>query len=144
RKIEGARRAGERLGVPLFINARTDVFLRGLVAEGEQVAEVTRRSEKYRSSGADGLFVPLLTDATSIRALAAAVDLPLNVMACPGLPSVAELRRLGIRRLSAGAGIAQAMYGQAKELAAAFLRDGESVSVTTGGMTYADINALLP
>ena len=144
RKIERARRAGERLRVPLFVNARTDVYLRAFVAEPEQVAEVTRRAGQYRSAGADGLFVPLLTDAASIRAIVAAVDLPLNVMAWPGLPPVAELRRLGVRRLSAGAGIVQAVYGQAKELAAAFLRDGESDSVTTGGMSYADINALLP
>ncbi|MEM6456768.1 MAG: isocitrate lyase/phosphoenolpyruvate mutase family protein [Acidobacteriota bacterium] len=143
RKIEAARRASERLGVALFINARTDVVLRGLVAEDAWVTEITRRAALYRSAGADGLFVPRLTHADAIAALAA-VGMPLNVMACPGLPAVAELQRLGVRRLSAGTSLAQMVYGQVSERAAAFLRDGDSDATTADGMPYADINALFP
>lgn len=142
RKIEATRRAAERAGVSLFINARTDVFLRGLVAEPERSLEVIRRAELFRAAGADGIFVPLLADTASIRAIAAESGLPLNVMACPGLPPVAELGPLGVRRLSAGAAIAEAVFASVKELAATFLRDGDSDVATAGGMPFPDVNAL--
>lgn len=141
-KIEAARAAAERLGVPLFINARTDVYLRGLVPEDQRAAEVARRANLYRCAGADGLFVPLVTEVDSIRSIAASVDLPLNVMACPGLPDAAELRRLGVRRLSAGASIGEAAYGLARTLAQAFLVDGRSDPDTSNSMGFAEINAL--
>lgn len=143
-KIEAGRRAGEQSGIQLFINARTDVYLRGLVAPHQMVAEVTHRSRLYRAAGADGIFVPLLSDAGAIQAVVEAVGLPVNVMACPGLPEASELGRLGVRRLSAGTGISQAVYDRAKSLAEAFLRRGESDSLVVDSMSFSDINGLFP
>jgi 2-methylisocitrate lyase-like PEP mutase family enzyme len=142
RKIERAKQAGERLGVAVFINARTDVYLRGLVPDDQKVDEVTQRAGLYRSAGADGLFVPGLTNESSIRAIVAKVSLPLNLLAWPGLHSVAELQGFGVRRLSAGSGIAQTVYAHVKQLALAFLESGESSPVTANGMSYPDINAM--
>jgi 2-methylisocitrate lyase-like PEP mutase family enzyme len=142
-KIERAKAAGARLGVDLFVNARTDVYLSGLAPEGRRVEESLARAERYRTAGADGVFVPGLTDADEIQAITSAVQLPLNVLARPGLPPAAVLGALGVRRLSAGSGIAQALFGRAASLAATFLRDGSSDSLTGGGMSYADINALV-
>jgi 2-methylisocitrate lyase-like PEP mutase family enzyme len=142
-KIERAKAAGTRLGVDLFVNARTDVYLSGLAPEGRRVEESLARAERYRTAGADGVFVPGLTDADEIQAITSAVQLPLNVLARPGLPPAAVLGALGVRRLSAGSGIAQALFGRAASLAATFLRDGSSDSLTGGGMSYADINALV-
>jgi 2-methylisocitrate lyase-like PEP mutase family enzyme len=142
-KIERAKAAGARLGVDLFVNARTDVYLSGLAPEGRRVEESLARAERYRTAGADGVFVPGLTDADEIQAITSAVQLPLNVLARPGLPPAAVLGALGVRRLSAGSGIAQALFGRAASLAATFLRDGSSDSLTGGGMSYVDINALV-
>jgi 2-methylisocitrate lyase-like PEP mutase family enzyme len=142
-KIERAKSASVRLGVDLFVNARTDVFLRGLVPEDRRVDETLARAERYRAAGADGIFVPGLTEATKIKAIASAVQLPLNVLARPGLPAAAELRELGVRRLSAGSGITQAVYGKITSLAAEFLQNGASAPMTEGAMPYAEINALL-
>ncbi|MEN1705450.1 MAG: isocitrate lyase/phosphoenolpyruvate mutase family protein [Planctomycetota bacterium] len=142
RKIEAVRRSAAQAGVPLFINARTDVHLRGLVDKETRTSEVTRRSALYRSAGADGLFVPLLMDATSIGAIANGVALALNVMACPGLPPVSELGELGVRRLSIGSAVSQAVFARMRELAEAFLRDGDSDAATSGGMPFPDVNGL--
>ena len=57
-----------------------------------------------------GVFVPGMTDAAVIGELAAAIPVPLNVMAGPGAPSVSELGRLGAARVSLGAGVTQAAY----------------------------------
>jgi 2-methylisocitrate lyase-like PEP mutase family enzyme len=79
-------------------------------------------------------------DAT--RAWATATALPLNVLALPGLPAAADLSSLGVRRLSAGSGIAQVLWGRAAVLAQAFLRDGMSDGLFDGSKPYPDINAL--
>ena len=142
RKIERAKRAGQHFGIDLFVNARTDVYLRGLAPEGKRVAEALSRAKLYRDAGASGIFVPGLRDAGEIRAIAAEAGLPLNVMAWPGLPPAAELARLGVRRLSAGSGIAQALWGKAATLAADFLKSGQSEPLGDGAMAYPAINAL--
>jgi 2-methylisocitrate lyase-like PEP mutase family enzyme len=142
RKIESARRAGERRGIALFVNARTDVYLRGLAPAERRVEESVARAERYRAAGADGIFVPRLIKAAEIERVAAAVGLPLNVMAVPGLPSLAEMKGLGVRRLSAGAGIAAAMLGRTVSLAAAFLRDGRAEALADGAKSHGELNAL--
>lgn len=142
-KIEHARRAATRAGIGLFVNARTDVYLKALVPADRRVAEALARAERYRAAGADGLFVPAVTDPTEIRAIASGTPLPLNVLARPGLPGAAELENLGVRRLSAGALLAEAALRGTAALAAAFLRNGVSDPLTEAAMPYAEINALM-
>jgi 2-methylisocitrate lyase-like PEP mutase family enzyme len=141
-KIERAKRAGNHFGIDLFVNARTDVYLRGLAPEGKRVAETLSRAKLYREAGASGIFVPGLRDAAEIRAVVQDAGLPLNVMAWPGLPAAAELARLGVRRLSAGSGISQALWGKAATLAGDFLKSGKSEPLGEGAMAYPAINAL--
>ena len=141
-KIERAKRAGQHFGIDLFVNARTDVYLHGLAPEGKQVAETLARAKLYRNAGASGLFVPGLRDQAEIRAITADAGLPVNVMAWPGLPAAGELAQLGVRRLSAGSGIAQALWGKAAALAGGFLKTGKSEPLGEGAMTYPAVNAL--
>ena len=142
-KIEHARAAGDRLGVKLFVNARSDVYLSDLAPADRRLDETLARAARYRAAGADGIFVPGVIDAAAIRAIASAVALPLNVLARPGLPAAGELETLGVRRLSAGSGIASALYGAMATLAAGFLRTGDSEPLARGAMAYAAINALM-
>jgi 2-methylisocitrate lyase-like PEP mutase family enzyme len=142
-KIEEAKRAGIRLGVDLFVNARVDVYLRGLAPAERRLDETVARAERYRSAGADGIFVPGVTNADEIRKIASGVRLPLNVLARPGLPPASELAALGVRRLSAGSWIAAAALGRAGSLADLFLRTGASEPLAEGGIPYAEFNALM-
>jgi 2-methylisocitrate lyase-like PEP mutase family enzyme len=142
-KIAQAKQAGTRRGVDLYINARVDVYLRELVPEAARVEETLARAKRYRGAGASGIFVPGVVDPAEIRAIAAAVDLPLNVLAWPGLPPAAELTRLGVRRLSAGSGITEAVWGRAAALARAFLKDGRSDPLSEGAMSFGEVNALV-
>lgn len=143
-KIESSKKAGVRLGVELFVNARVDVYLRNLAAPERRLEETLSRAERYRGAGADGIFVPGLTDSTAIRTIASTVRLPLNVLARPGLPPAAELQALGVRRLSAGSWLASAAFATSAALAADFLGTGDSEALTEGAMPFTEINALMP
>ena len=141
-KIEQAKRAAASLGVDLFVNARTDVYLRRL-AEGEAaLRESIARAHHYRAAGCDGVFVPGVIEPKHIRALAEAVELPLNVLAWPGLPGAAELRTLGARRLSAGAAIATAAWSRTRAAATAFLAEGQIPTPSEPAVTSRDLNAM--
>ena len=122
KKIAAVREKAARAGVDLFINARTDVYLRAIASGDAAIEEVIHRATRYRDAGCDGLFVPGLSDGDAMAAIAEAIKpMPLNVMALPGLPSVDVLQEHGVRRLSAGSAIAQAALGCTSRLAAGFL-----------------------
>jgi 2-methylisocitrate lyase-like PEP mutase family enzyme len=146
RKIEAIKAAAVRAGADLFVNARTDVVLRNLAPPERSVEEVTRRADLYRQAGCDGLFVPRLADAATIRAVAAAIDpLPLNLMAVPGLPGAADLKALGVRRLSAGSALAEAVHGLTRRLTSELLADGRSDALfLPDNVPWGTMNALFP
>jgi 2-methylisocitrate lyase-like PEP mutase family enzyme len=142
RKVEAIKEAVAKAGGDIFINVRTDVYLRGLAPEGQRVREVLARAESYRAAGADGLFVPGICLPDEIREVAAGAGLPLNVMDWPGIPAAAELGALGARRFSAGSGIAQALWGAAREMAQGFLETGSAGPLAQKAMAYGDIQQL--
>jgi 2-methylisocitrate lyase-like PEP mutase family enzyme len=145
RKISAARQAGEHVGVRLFVNARTDVYLHALVAKERMLAESVERAARYREAGADGIFVPGVTHPDALRAIAEAVaPLPLNAMVRPDLPPAAALKSLGVRRLSAGGAIAMSALSLTRKLATEFLAGGDSraLSAHIYGLTYPELNGL--
>lgn len=96
---------------PLFINARTDVYLRGMAGGEDAVAMAIERLRLYADAGADGGFVPGLTSASDAGAIAAKVPLAINVMAMPGLASPGALAAAGVRRISAATWLFKRAYG---------------------------------
>lgn len=141
-KIQAARQTADRNGVALFINARTDVFLRNVTCGSDAIGEAIRRATRYAEAGADGVFVPGVTNSDAIGELARAIALPLNVMARPGLPSAGELQRLGVRRLSAAAWLARIALRSLRESAATFLATGDSDLLVGASGSSTDYNAL--
>jgi 2-methylisocitrate lyase-like PEP mutase family enzyme len=141
-KIVAVRKAADDAGVDLFINARTDMYLRRL-AEGEAaVAEVLRRAALYRSAGADGLFAAGVSLPGEISAIAAGCGLPLNVMARAGLPKGPDLQALGARRISSATGLARAALAALNAATADFLATGDSdalAAADTIGGNYNDL-----
>ncbi|MFJ1759105.1 isocitrate lyase/phosphoenolpyruvate mutase family protein [Amycolatopsis sp. NPDC088138] len=136
-RLAAARAAAEALGIPVWLNARTDLYLTG--AGG--LEEAQRRSEVFAAAGADSLFVPGLTDPAAIAELAAG-PLPVAVMVWAGAPSVAELAAAGAVRISLGSAIAQAAYAVAARATAELLGAG-TYDATADGIPYGDLNAAL-
>ncbi|MCF2535892.1 isocitrate lyase/phosphoenolpyruvate mutase family protein [Streptomyces sp. FB2] len=104
-----AKIAAVKAAVPgLFVNARTDTHWLG---EGSE--DPRRRLDAYREAGADGVFVPGLTDAREIAALVKDLDVPLNVLHSPAGPTVPRLAELGVRRVSLGSLLYRVALGAA-------------------------------
>ena len=103
-KIESVRSAALRAGVPVVLNARTDVFLAKVGPESGRLDEAVRRGLAYRAAGADCVFVPGVTDPATIGALVQRLGCPVNVLAAPGGPPIGDLARLGVARVSLGSG----------------------------------------
>ncbi len=139
-KIAAIRAA---VGPDLFINARTDIYLRGLAPAGERAAEAVRRAALYTGAGASGLFPAGVTDPHEIKYIADHIHVPLNVMARPGLLPAADLAALGVRRLSAGSALPEQLWGRVAAVGAAFLRDGISDPICADPLPYGQINALM-
>ena len=103
RRIKVIRRAAEANGVPLFINARTDLFLKHGKEPEPYVEEALERARAYADAGASGFFVPGLVNEGLIQQVCDDVSLPVNVMVMQGVPGNARLTELGVARISYGA-----------------------------------------
>jgi len=104
RRIEAIRAEAGTLGVTLFINARTDLFLQAESAASHAalLEAATERAQAYAQAGASGFFVPGLADEHVIKALCAASPQPVNIMTREGGLSTSRLGTLGVRRISYG------------------------------------------
>jgi 2-methylisocitrate lyase-like PEP mutase family enzyme len=123
-RIAAAREAARAAGVALFINARTDTYVRKVAADDTaRFDETVRRARLYLEAGADGIFVPLAPTEV-IGRLAQAIDAPLNVIAGPGSPTIDELRALGVARVSLGPGLARSVMAHVRRVAAEVLGPG--------------------
>lgn len=109
-RIRAARQAADRSGLPFTLTARTDTFLTG---HPRPLEEAILRANLYRQAGADCIFVPGIADRETIGALVGAVNGPLNVVMGLGQNSLtaAELKSLGVRRISTGGSLARACCG---------------------------------
>ncbi len=103
-RIHAMKEVGSRIGVPLVINARTDVFL---AVDGDDewcTAEAIRRGNRFLQAGADCVFVLGPSDETAIARLAREIRGPINVYAGPSTPPVKRLAQIGVARISIGPG----------------------------------------
>ena len=105
-RIAALRQAAQAADLPLFINARTDLFLkekdRG--RHGGLLDEAIERAGAYAEAGASGFFAPALVDPELIAGLCEASDLPVNIMMLDGAPAPQDLAKLGVARISYGPG----------------------------------------
>jgi 2-methylisocitrate lyase-like PEP mutase family enzyme len=97
--VEAARAAGEAAGVPIVINARTDVFL-----TGGEFDEAVTRARAYLGAGADVVFVPGVSDVDTLEQLVIKIRGPISVFGSARGPALEDLARLGIPRVSYGPG----------------------------------------
>lgn len=103
-RLAAVRRAATALDLPFFINARSDIFLRGDPSTHTEamVEQAIARAHAYAEAGANGLFVPGLAAPALIARMVAGSPLPLNIMVTDGTPTLAQMAELGVARVSHG------------------------------------------
>lgn len=151
-RLAAARVAATDRGLPLFVNARTDVWWQPAATAPHEHFEVgASRLRRYLAAGADGVFAPGYPARTepdgpaAVRRLVEAVEgAPLNLLLRPGLPTLAELAGLGVRRVSTGSGLYRLALAQARRAYAAVADGGPSEAVSAeSGLPYAELARLL-
>ena len=141
-RLKAAREAAAKAGVPIVINARTDVFLLGAWPQGGTSRPRRAPGQRYREAGADCLFVPGVRDARTIGALAKQINGPINILAGPTSPPVSELERLGVARVSVGSWPGLAALTLARNIAQELLGAG-TYTFAAGAISYPEANAMM-
>jgi 2-methylisocitrate lyase-like PEP mutase family enzyme len=136
-RIRTARATADAFGVPLFINARTDVYFGG----SGDFDEAVRRARIYADAGASGIFLPGVYDLGLLRRLTAEIELPVNVMVGPRAAPIADLVAAGARRASIGTRLLLTAYAHIEQAARELLEQGTYTSYEQA-LDYPDVNAM--
>ena len=119
-RVAAAAEVAHSGAVHLVLTARSENYLHGRKDLDDTIA----RLRAYQEAGADVLYAPGLTELEDIRRLVDSVDLPVNVLARPGAPSVSELAAAGVSRVSVGGGFAFTALGAVVEAAKELTEQG--------------------
>ena len=119
-RVAGAVSIAHRGPVRMVLTARAENYLH----DRRDLADTIARLQAYQEAGADVLYAPGLTELSDIRSVVESLDRPVNVLALPGGPPVAELAEAGVRRISVGGAFALAAYGALVEAARELLDEG--------------------
>lgn len=116
-RIAAAREAARAAGVPIVINARTDLWIKNIGDEASRFDEAVARGRAYLAAGADCVYPIALRDAATIGRLVKALDAPVNIMVRAGWPDVAQLEALGVVRASTATAMTLMTMGLIRQLA---------------------------
>ena len=136
-RVAAAAAAAHEGPVRLVITARAENYLH----HRPDLSDTISRLQAFQEAGADVLYAPGVTDAGDIRRLVESVDLPVNVLALPGAPTVTELAELGVKRISVGGGFSLVGIGAVVEAAREFLEQGTYGYWAAASRGAADRNA---
>ncbi len=143
-KISCIKNTAMKIGVPLFINARTDVYLKANnLSTEEKLAEVIRRGNAYKGAGADGFYPIFLKEKEGMKSIVKEVGLPVNILLLPGIPDFEILQTIGIARVSLGPGFLKIAINAMKNIAEKLLHYEGMPEVMDNPITSAYLNNLI-
>lgn len=142
-RVATIREVASSLDVPVVINARTDAYLLDTVKDQDRFAIAAERARAYRQAGADCIFVPGLRDIEIIKELLRATPGPINILAGPGSPSVGELARVGVRRISLGSSPHRAALGLLRAIGQELIGTGTYDQLSRFVIPYDEVNRLI-
>lgn len=140
--IQAIRAEAVEWGIPLVINARTDVYLHRAGDAEAMLTEAVRRAHAYLAAGADCVFPIGVTDTAAIGTLVREINAPVNILASPQTPTIPELASLGVARVSFGGGFARVALGAVRHAAQEILRQGTFSSMEREALPSSDFRHL--
>jgi len=141
-KIRAVRQVAVSSGVPVVLNARTDAYLLQVGKPEKRYDLALSRISAFRDAGADCLIVTGVNDVETIQRFVRDLKFPLNILAGPGSPPVAELEKLGVARVSLGSGVMRATLGHLQRIAAE-VKNAGTYQTLEGAPSFAEMNRLL-
>jgi len=139
-KIRAIRDTAASQGVPLVLNARTDIYLMPIGEAATRFERTVERLRAYRQAGADCVFAPGVSDRETIAKLVKAIGAPLNILISSGCPSLAELEKIGVARVSAGSAVMRATLGLVRRIGKELMEKGMYDSLFDGAIPFAELN----
>jgi 2-methylisocitrate lyase-like PEP mutase family enzyme len=125
--VEAANRHG------MMVTARAENQLYGI----DDLDDTIERLRAYAAAGGHVVYAPGLVTVEQLSRVVAATDRPVNALLVPMGPTVAELKEMGIRRISTGGALAFAAYGAAARAARELQTDGTQ-TYATGALSSED------
>ncbi len=141
-KIHAVREAALKSRVLLVLNARTDVYLLQVGAPENRYDEALKRLTAYRDAGAECVFIPGVRDPEIIARFVRDLQCPINILAGPGFPSLPELEKLGVARVSFGSTPMRAALTVLRKIAAE-LRGAGTYGALEGAIPHDHMNQML-
>ena len=141
--IHAVRAAAEAAGVPLVLNARTDIFLAKHGDASTRFDRAVERLNAYWEAGADCLFAPGVVDMLTIIRLVSAIKGPLNILATVGSPSISEMQRAGVRRVSLGSGPSRVALGVFRRFVRDLRENGYMKPLESQAIPFTEVQKLL-
>jgi len=142
-KIQAIRETASSLGVPLVLNARTDIYLMPIGPAETRFDRTVERLRAYRKAGADCLFAPGVQDRETIAKLVRALEAPLNILVSSGCPSIRELEKMGVARASTGSAAMRATLGLLRRIGKELMEAGTYSFLQDGAVPFAEVNQIL-
>jgi 2-methylisocitrate lyase-like PEP mutase family enzyme len=143
-KIRAIRGASRAAGVPLVLNARTDIYLMPIGPAESRFERTVERLTAYRDAGADCLFAPGLADGETIGKLVKELGAPLNILAGADCPSLTELEKLGVARASTGSGVMRATLGLVRRIGKELREHGTYSALHEGAIPFSELMGMFP
>jgi 2-methylisocitrate lyase-like PEP mutase family enzyme len=134
--------AAKDTGIPIVLNARTDIFLAKHGDEATRFDRAIERLNAFHAAGADCLFAPGVTDLETIARLVSKLKGPLNILATVPTLTVPDVQRLGVRRLSIGSGTSRVALGALQRFARQ-IRDEGTLTPLSTAVPYPEVQRLL-
>ena len=135
-----ARSAGQDAGIPVVINARTDVYFGGARTDAEKFSEAVLRANAYLAAGADCAFVIAVSAPEVIEKLVREIHGPLNIIAGSAALDINVLAGLGVKRISLAGGMTRSVFGHFRN-ALAELRDARMDSFANLLEDYVNVHS---
>lgn len=142
-KIRAICETARSFGVPFVLNARTDIYLMPIGPEATRFERTVERLRAYRDAGASCLFAPGVYDRETILKLVEAVEAPVNILAHPACPPIAELEKMGVARVSAGSGVMRATLGLVRRIGKEMVESRSCGTMFAGSIPHSELNRMM-
>jgi len=137
KKINLIRKVSEEMGIYLFINSRTDVYIRGndFATSESKFEETLKRGAAYKAAGADCFFPIAMKEADDIKKTVEFLKMPVNISLIPGAPKLNTLSEMGVARVSLGPSLLKIAIKAMQDIALKLQRHEGEAEITENEIT---------